>query len=119
MLLAAPVPDPGPTGPYGTMPWLRATVSRFANGETHARRRALVEAMLAGPDPAGRRDEAAAPARAASPPAATASPATTASPASSPATTASPLAGPQPPGGVATPYLPVAVLARRLGVRDL
>ena len=33
MLLADPaytVPDPGPPGPYGTMAWLRATVSRFA-----------------------------------------------------------------------------------------
>jgi hypothetical protein len=34
------------------MAWLRATVSRFANGETHARRRALVEARLAALDPA-------------------------------------------------------------------
>ena len=52
MLLDAPVPDPGPPGPFGTMPWLRATVSRFANGETRARRRALVEELLAGIDPA-------------------------------------------------------------------
>jgi hypothetical protein len=49
MLLASPVPDPGPAGPFGTLPWLRATVSRFANGETHARRRALVEALLPSP----------------------------------------------------------------------
>ena len=53
------VPDPGPAGPYGTMAWLRATVSRFANGETHARRRALVEALLADLDPADLRDAAA------------------------------------------------------------
>ena len=59
MLLASPVPDPGPAGPYGTLPWLRATVSRFANGETHARRRALVEALLAELDPAALREEAA------------------------------------------------------------
>ena len=52
-MLDLPVPDPGPPGPYGTMPWLRATVSRFANGETHARRRALVEARLAALDPDG------------------------------------------------------------------
>ena len=63
MLLAAPVPDPGPAGPYGTMAWLRATVSRFANDETHARRRALVEALLAEIDPAELREEAAAMAR--------------------------------------------------------
>ena len=34
------------------MAWLRATVSRFADGETHARRRAMVEARLAALDPA-------------------------------------------------------------------
>ena len=33
------------------MAWLRATVCRFCNGETHARRRAIVEAMLAEIDP--------------------------------------------------------------------
>ena len=60
MLLDAPVPDPGPAGPYGTMAWLRATVSRFANGETHVRRRALVEALLADLDPAELRHAAAA-----------------------------------------------------------
>ncbi|MDA0166711.1 hypothetical protein OM076_40995 [Solirubrobacter ginsenosidimutans] len=58
MLLDAPVPDPGPPGPYGTIAWLRATVSRFANGETHARRRALVEALLADLDPAELRESA-------------------------------------------------------------
>ena len=63
MLLAAPVPDPGPPGPFGTMPWLRATVSRFANGETHARRRARVVALLADLDPAELREAARARAR--------------------------------------------------------
>ena len=58
MLLDAPVPDPGPPGSFGTMPWLRATVSRFANGETHARRRALVEELLAAIDPADLREAA-------------------------------------------------------------
>jgi len=58
MLLDAPVPDPGPPGPFGTMPWLRATVSRFANGETHGRRRALVEELLAAIDPADLREAA-------------------------------------------------------------
>ena len=51
-----PSPIPAPPGPYGTMAWLRATVSRFANGETHARRRALVEALLADLDPAELRE---------------------------------------------------------------
>jgi cytochrome P450 len=68
MLLDAPVPDPGPPGPYGTMAWLRATVSRFANGETHARRRALVEALLADLDPAELREAAAVLTRAAAAP---------------------------------------------------
>ena len=54
-----PRPDPGPPGPYGTMAWLRATVSRFANGATHTRRRALVEALLADLDPAELREAAA------------------------------------------------------------
>src|SRR5262245_60609899 len=45
------VPPPGPPGPIGTMTWLRATVCRFAEGATHARRRALVEAMLRPLDP--------------------------------------------------------------------
>src|SRR5690349_3723969 len=136
MDLDAPVPDPGPAGPRGTMAWLRATVSRFANGETHARRRALVEALLAELDPATLRDEAAALARAsvASPPPATAPrpthaaspsagtasrPADAASPsagtASRPADAASPSAGTasrpadaaSPSAGIETPYLPV------------
>ena len=59
-MLSYPVPAPGPPGPFGTIAWLRATVSRFANGETHARRRALVESLLAALDPARLRAEAAA-----------------------------------------------------------
>ncbi|WP_433085268.1 hypothetical protein ACQP1P_10035 [Dactylosporangium sp. CA-052675] len=43
-----PEPDPAPTG----IGWLRSTVSRFANGAVHARRRAIVEDLLAGIDPA-------------------------------------------------------------------
>jgi len=99
MLLAAPVPDPGPAGSYGTMAWLRATVSRFANDETHARRRALVEALLAEIDPAELREEAAAMARERQ------------------------LVRAQPEQlyvrGIERQYLPVAVLARRLGAADL
>jgi len=97
-MLDLPVPDPGPPGPYGTMPWLRATVSRFANGETHARRRALVEARLAALDPAA----LAAAARSAATP-------------SPPANASSPAA---PLAGVPRPYLPVAVLAAATGVAD-
>ena len=33
------------------MAWLRASVSRFANGETHARRRRITEELLAGIEP--------------------------------------------------------------------
>ena len=58
-MLDYPVPPPGPPGPFGTMAWLRATVSRFAEGESHARRRALVEARLAALDPAELRAAAA------------------------------------------------------------
>ena len=54
-MLDYPVPSPGPPGPFGTMAWLRATVCRFAEGETHARRRALIEARLAALDPAALR----------------------------------------------------------------
>lgn len=54
-MLDCPVPPPGPPGPFGTMAWLRATVSRFSEGETHARRRALIEARLAALDPAALR----------------------------------------------------------------
>ena len=45
------VPLPAQDGPYGTMPWLRATVARFSHGDVHARRRAYVEAELAHIDP--------------------------------------------------------------------
>lgn len=45
------VPEAAPAGPFGTMAWLRATVCRFVNGDTHARRRAIVEAVLAEIDP--------------------------------------------------------------------
>ena len=45
-MLDLPVPSPGPPGPYGTMAWLRATVSRFSGGVTHARRRALADSAL-------------------------------------------------------------------------
>jgi hypothetical protein len=47
------VPPVPPAGPVGTLAWLRATVCRFAEGEAHARRRALVEARLAAIDPDG------------------------------------------------------------------
>ncbi|MFI5909023.1 hypothetical protein [Dactylosporangium sp. NPDC051541] len=42
-----PEPDPASNG----IGWLRATVSRFANGPVHARRRAIVEELVAGVDP--------------------------------------------------------------------
>jgi hypothetical protein len=45
------VPEPEEAGPFGSMAWLRATVCRFVNGETHERRRAIIEAMLAKIDP--------------------------------------------------------------------
>ncbi|MFI0794792.1 cytochrome P450 [Micromonospora rubida] len=45
------VPPPAESGPVGGMAWLRATVARFSSGDTHARRRALVEADLARLDP--------------------------------------------------------------------
>ena len=96
MLLADPayvVPPPGPPGPVGTMAWLRATVSRFASGETHTRRRAIAESLLADLDPEALRAaaRAAAPLAAAPPP-------------------------PAPGDVVALPYLPVAVLAAATGV---
>ena len=53
------VPPPAQSGPPGTMAWLRATVVRFSAAETHARRRALVEADLARLDPAALRNAAA------------------------------------------------------------
>ncbi|HEY7144776.1 MAG TPA: cytochrome P450 [Streptosporangiaceae bacterium] len=44
--------DPAaPGGPAGTISWLRASVSRFANGGEHRRRRALVLGELARLDP--------------------------------------------------------------------
>jgi hypothetical protein len=96
MDLDAPVPDPGPPGEPGTMAWLRATVCRFANGETHARRRALVEAELARLDPAELRDEAA-----------------------RSQVSRVHLAKPDELGAPDVAYVPVAVLARRLGARDV
>jgi cytochrome P450 len=53
------VPLPAGSGPVGSMAWLRATVARFSTGETHARRRALVEADLLRLDPAALRQAAA------------------------------------------------------------
>ncbi|MET9617386.1 hypothetical protein [Kitasatospora indigofera] len=44
----------------GAMAWLRTTAARFSSGETHARRRALVEADCARLDPAALRLAAAA-----------------------------------------------------------
>ena len=45
------VSPPGPGGPPGTVSWLRASVSRFANGAEHRARRDLVEAELSRLDP--------------------------------------------------------------------
>jgi cytochrome P450 len=59
--LSVPEPPPGERG----MAWLRASVCRFANGEAHRRRRALVEAELAALEPARLAEEAAAATRAA------------------------------------------------------
>ncbi|MDA0183255.1 hypothetical protein OJ997_23290 [Solirubrobacter phytolaccae] len=106
-MLDLPVPDPGPPGPFATMPWLRATVSRFANAETHARRRALAEARLATLDPA---ELAAAASRAK----ATAD-AAPHDPSAAPRGLA--VAGDAFPG-VPVAYLPVAVLAAATGVAD-
>ncbi|MER5636002.1 hypothetical protein ABT095_03490 [Kitasatospora sp. NPDC002227] len=53
------VPPPATDGPAGSVQWLRARVSRFATGEPHARRRALIEADLARLDPAALRAAAA------------------------------------------------------------
>lgn len=52
------VPPPPPAGPVGTLSWLRATVSRFAAGADHARRRAMIVARLATLDPAALRERA-------------------------------------------------------------
>jgi 2-methylisocitrate lyase-like PEP mutase family enzyme len=55
-----PEPPEGDGGPPGAgVAWLRATVARFSSGETHRRRRALVEAELARIDPADLRERAA------------------------------------------------------------
>ncbi|UBU15369.1 cytochrome P450 family protein [Nonomuraea gerenzanensis] len=45
-------------GAEGTLAWLRARVSRFSTGETHARRRGELVALLSGLDPAGLRTAA-------------------------------------------------------------
>ena len=76
-------PPPAPAGEPGTMTWLRALVARFSGGETHARRRALVEAELARIDPDTLRAKAAT------------------------------------ESTVERPYIPVAVLARELGITDV
>jgi cytochrome P450 len=47
-----------PGGPVGTVSWLRASVSRFANGAVHQGRRELVTAELGRLDPAGLRSAA-------------------------------------------------------------
>jgi cytochrome P450 len=51
LLLPVPEPEPAPDG----IGWLRANVSRFANGPVHARRRAIVEELLGGVAPDGLR----------------------------------------------------------------
>ncbi|MGW2816041.1 isocitrate lyase/phosphoenolpyruvate mutase family protein [Streptomyces sp. NPDC001415] len=48
-----PASDDGPAG--ASVAWLRATVARFSSGESHRRRRALVEAELARLEPAALR----------------------------------------------------------------
>src|SRR5262249_45833485 len=45
------VPPVAPAGDTVDVGWLRATVSRFATGADHERRRALVEGLLDGLDP--------------------------------------------------------------------
>ncbi|GAA3456842.1 hypothetical protein [Dactylosporangium matsuzakiense] len=52
-MLSYPVPEAEPAA--RGIGWLRASVSRFANGEVHARRRAIVEEIVAGIDPDGLR----------------------------------------------------------------
>jgi hypothetical protein len=141
MLLADPaftVPPPGPSGPIGTMAWLRATVSRFASGETHARRRAIAETMLADLAPDELRAAAAAAAArelrhaTAAPPAAAApraalataitpdelrtAPPDAAAPPHATPRHATPPRHAAPPPHADLPYIPVAVLASALGV---
>ncbi|RKQ93526.1 hypothetical protein C8N24_3394 [Solirubrobacter pauli] len=109
-MLDLPVPDPGPSGPFATMAWLRATVSRFANGETHARRRALTEARLATLDPATLAAAAKNAAAGTRETAASTPPAAATWPGASPAARGF--------AGVPRAYLPVAVLADATGVAD-
>ncbi|HEV8064982.1 MAG TPA: cytochrome P450 [Acidimicrobiales bacterium] len=45
------VPQASDEGPEGSIGWLRRSVSRFANGDEHLRRRALAEAEIAKLDP--------------------------------------------------------------------
>jgi cytochrome P450 len=52
------VAEAGPGGPAGTLSWLRAAVSRFANGAEHRRRRELVTAELRRLGPEGLRSAA-------------------------------------------------------------
>ena len=56
--MATTAPD-RPSGGPADLAWLRATVSRFANGPAHARRRALAAALLEAIDPAALRERAA------------------------------------------------------------
>ncbi|NEC64983.1 isocitrate lyase/phosphoenolpyruvate mutase family protein, partial [Streptomyces sp. SID9727] len=44
--LVPPAPSPHDGTPGASVAWLRASVARFASGEPHKRRRALVEAEL-------------------------------------------------------------------------
>ncbi len=52
------VPAAAGGGPAGTVGWLRASVSRFANGEAHARRRALAIGELERISPLALREDA-------------------------------------------------------------
>jgi len=52
------VPAVVPSDPLSSLDWLRTSVSRFTNGDDHARRRALVEADLARLQPGALRDAA-------------------------------------------------------------
>jgi cytochrome P450 len=52
------VPEADPGGPVGTVSWLRASVSRFANGPEHQRRRERVVTELGQLDPASLRSAA-------------------------------------------------------------
>jgi cytochrome P450 len=61
----ATVPPGGAVAGGPDMAWLRATVSRFASGPTHGRRRALATALLDEIDPTTLREHAAAATRAA------------------------------------------------------